>query len=150
MGVVPLEAPGNFCEHNGLAIWQHFRRERAGIAVVFEERFRLAAGTGDGPQPLTGKDDGARRSPTGALDPAGEGEIANVDGKPSAEGDFLQFGSSGECDRLAIGREEGIFRAIRAGDSDSPGFGERPAIQHPGWGALGAVVSPPNTMVAPS
>ena len=68
--------------------------------------------------------------PTGAPETAGDREITNVDGRPSAEGDFLQFVAGGESNPSAIGGKEGVFSTLGAGDGDGLGFGKRPAVQH--------------------
>ena len=67
--------------------------------------------------------------PTGAHETAGDREITNIDGRPSAEGDCLQLVAGAESNRLAIGGKEGGSSTLGAGDGDGMGFGKRPAVQ---------------------
>src|SRR5262249_4388643 len=100
-------------EQNGMAIRQNLRRNLARVGFR-EENLRLTAGILNGRQTSScpPENDDVLTSPTGTIHDSTGIEIANVDGRLSADADFLQFGSRFEPDPRAIGRKERIFRTV--------------------------------------
>src|SRR5215831_11257740 len=108
--LIPVEGPGPDGEEYLFTTRQNLRPAMVNLsllAVREAQRLRRAAGSRNSIQTRRSpEDDGVIRTPTCTR--AGV-RVTNGEGRPTAEGDLLQFAFGEKSHGLTVGREEGVF-----------------------------------------